>query len=196
MALGAVALLFVLSIVSIVGVFWYATRSTNSASSELNKAIKDATADIARESADTSANPEDRPGSSTPTPGTHAEHREPPQSQAGRVGVTPPVVQPPKPPAAPDVEYSEAEAAKAEEELNKALKDLPKQLGPTPPNVERFDPTKMLLQMAHQQFASGNYHAAFGMYPSVLKRDPNNTAAKNGLRRAQEALKKAGPNSR
>src|SRR5205823_9632631 len=41
--LGAVALLFALFVISVVGVFWYAAHTTRSASSEVDKAIKDAT---------------------------------------------------------------------------------------------------------------------------------------------------------
>jgi len=190
LTLGAVALMFLLFVVSVVGVIWYLAQSTRSASGEVNKAIRDATADIARESADAGNNPQQQQGGSSPAPGTHAEH---PESQGPRK--VPPAVQPPKPPAAPGEDYGAAETARAMEEANKQLAQLHSQLPQTPQNWN-FDPTPLLLQIADQQFKSGNYHAAVKLYGDVLKRDPKNAAAQKGLKRAQEALQKAGPNSR
>jgi thioredoxin-like negative regulator of GroEL len=75
-------------------------------------------------------------------------------------------------------------------EVQKQLSELPSV--PQTAQNWNFDPTPLLLQIADQQFKSGNYHAAVKLYGDVLKRDPKNAAAKKGLQRAQEALQKAG----
>jgi hypothetical protein len=175
----------VLFAVSVVGLIWYAGRNTKSASSEFDKAMKDATADLARETAEAGKSPEQQPGSSGAGAGEHAQH---PPSQGRRQNPSP--VQPPKPPAVPGSDYGAAETARAMAEVQKQLSELPSV--PQTAQNWNFDPTPLLLQIADQQFKSGNYHAAVKLYGDVLKRDPKNAAAKKGLQRAQEALQKAG----
>src|SRR5207248_8468427 len=86
LVLSMVAVVFVLFIVGVIGVIWYVAHSTRSAPQELDKAMKDATADMARES----AGPQEQPGSSTPPPGTHLQHKESPRSEGHRPGTQPP----------------------------------------------------------------------------------------------------------